>query len=567
MGHACSVALPPLPAPSGAAKPVEEDGTLSSGIDPTATASLACRSYNGPFRVKGLNANAFESEYAVGKHYSDKVFTASNKVTGMMNVAYRLPKIESPCNDPKAMLSAVRDLQQIDHCNICKLFEAFDDPGFVILVYQQLTARPLFTALKEKAPSHAFVADMSLQLLRAVNAASLAKLCHGALTPKNILSDSVGKIVVINYGLVDVLRQDPMHKVDKAQLGYLAPESLSLWSSRQRKSHKARLVALHPWERLHKSTEADLWSIGVITFQLLSGKMPYTGRGMAETARHILHHEVDFSPMTQHEVRPEATDFVRQILVRDPSRRTKTATLLQHQWFKQVSSFHTEERDKPVSSHILENLISHHHESEFKKAIMRYTAETIPARKLRKLQDEFSKLDKTGDGFVSISELKEELKKHPDFRHRVNELDTAFNEIGGADGLISLQEFIVATVDTQLVLLETLLWEAFQKIDKDHSGAISKHELRDLLQELGGGGRLSKSHIDEMIMLIDEEVSDEITFQQFTDLVREEGGQNRRRIVRTVEKLGQKISACGHFMHTNLRACTATMSVGDPHHH
>lgn len=116
--------------------------------------------------------------------------------------------------------------------------------------------------------------------------------------------------------------------------------------------------------------------------------------------------------------------------------------------------------DENVDPEVLKNLLSVHAESRFKKLMMQMIAERTSPSKVRALEDAFSQLDTSGDVLIGLAELKTYLKNHPDFAKvvDVDQLEAVFAEIdcdGG--GVISLQEFVVATLDTQHHVLENEL--------------------------------------------------------------------------------------------------------------
>merc|ERR1712187_7560 len=100
--------------------------------------------------------------------------------------------------------------------------------------------------------------------------------------------------------------------------------------------------------------------------------------------------------------------------------------------------------------------------------------------------------------------------------------------MGDDDDVISLQEFIIATLDSQHVLLESALWDAFRSMDKNQDGTLTKKELHDVVMELGGGGRICEEQLQDLAALIRHEVPDTMTFEEFTHLVREEGARDKR---------------------------------------
>lgn len=83
-------------------------------------------------------------------------------------------------------------------------------------------------------------------------------------------------------------------------------------------------------EVLHRSysTEADVWSIGVIAYILLCGSRPFWDRTESGIFRAVLKANPSFSELPWPTLSPEAKDFVRRLLSKDPRRRMSAAQAL-----------------------------------------------------------------------------------------------------------------------------------------------------------------------------------------------------------------------------------------------
>jgi calcium-dependent protein kinase len=93
----------------------------------------------------------------------------------------------------------------------------------------------------------------------------------------------------------------------------------------------------------------DLWSIGVLTYALLSGTSPFSGETDAETYEIIQssNHQVEFSSPDWHDITDMAKDFIRALLQRDPQLRPTAAELLQHEW---LQHHHQQEQSHRLAS-------------------------------------------------------------------------------------------------------------------------------------------------------------------------------------------------------------------------
>eukprot|EP00439_Symbiodinium_sp_Y106_P063473 s1736_g9.t2 len=84
--------------------------------------------------------------------------------------------------------------------------------------------------------------------------------------------------------------------------------------------------------------EIDLWSLGVTTFSLISGSLPFVGEGGAEDLRgtysKIVHRDIKFDGQAWEEAPPTAADFILQLLSLGPAQRPSAAQALSHGFVK-----------------------------------------------------------------------------------------------------------------------------------------------------------------------------------------------------------------------------------------
>ncbi|CCD15128.1 unnamed protein product [Trypanosoma congolense IL3000] len=103
---------------------------------------------------------------------------------------------------------------------------------------------------------------------------------------------------------------------------YIAPEVIELgYFHRSREPYDAK---------------CDVWSLGVITYILLSGKWPFSGSCHDAIFKRIVKGKWRFSGDIWNKISAEARDFVRKCLTRDPNKRPSSRELLQHRWITEA---------------------------------------------------------------------------------------------------------------------------------------------------------------------------------------------------------------------------------------
>jgi serine/threonine protein kinase len=87
--------------------------------------------------------------------------------------------------------------------------------------------------------------------------------------------------------------------------------------------------------------ECDIWSIGVVTFILLSGSTPFYEEDNFALFEQIKNCRYSFEAETWQDVSEEAKDFVKKILVADPKKRLTSEQIFNHPWMKASLSHDT----------------------------------------------------------------------------------------------------------------------------------------------------------------------------------------------------------------------------------
>lgn len=150
--------------------------------------------------------------------------------------------------------------ERIKHGNVMRVIAAQSNRKSLYHVCQFIDGQPLSEWMHDNpSPSIAQVRDIASQIISALRAFQRLDLVHRDLKPDNIMINSSGKITLIDYGTVLIAAQDESinslpETVPQGTLNYIAPETLLT---------------------MHADHQSDLFSLGVICYELLSGALPY----------------------------------------------------------------------------------------------------------------------------------------------------------------------------------------------------------------------------------------------------------------------------------------------------
>ncbi|KAG1654179.1 Myosin light chain kinase family member 4 [Nymphon striatum] len=226
------------------------------------------------------------------------VYKCNEKSTGRVLAAKFV--VTTQPQDRNDVIREVQIMQDLQHPRLLQLYDAFDDGGKkMCLVLELIEGGELFERvidddfiLTEKACS-----IFLKQICEGVGFMHSRKVLHLDMKPENVLcvSRTGNRIKLIDFGLAR--RFDPKKKL-QVLFGtpeFAAPEVVNFDSI---------------------GYKTDIWSIGVITYVLLSGLSPFMGDTDCETMANVTRGEFDFDDDSFDDISDEAKDFIEKVLVK-----------------------------------------------------------------------------------------------------------------------------------------------------------------------------------------------------------------------------------------------------------
>lgn len=379
--------------------------------------------------------------------------------------------------------------------SVVYLYDAFEDDECVHLLMELCSGGELLDRISMN-DSNDYREQKAAQLVKSV--LRTAVQCHSRgiiyrdIKPDNFLfqtEDDDSPLKATDFGLAGKL--PPKGEVLARRCGtpsYMAPEVI---------------------ERNYGS-QADVWSAGVVAYQLLSGRLPFIDKVNArpnakEVFRAILEDEVDLESDPWSQVSDEAKDFVRKLLDRDPEARPTARAALLHPWLTQTSASWKAKaakgQDSALDGQVVARLQRFATQGLLKRSVLRLIARELLSEDeddiktlsqardadIETLKALFAKLDTSGDNMVELGELEVGLREigydvtGRESKQLLGSLDTS------GDGLIDVNEFIAALLDWEKIeqTSEYPKWveRAFNILDKDNSGQIDAEEVAQLIFE------------------------------------------------------------------------------------
>ncbi|CAD8061124.1 unnamed protein product [Paramecium sonneborni] len=419
-----------------------------------------------------------------------------HKKLGQQRAMKQISKKKIQKEQEDAMFSEVSLLKNMDHPNIVKLYELYQDSQNYYLVTEYLNGGELLDKLNvEKTFNEKIAAEYMKQVLQALAYCHAQNIIHRDMKPANIMfasTDSQSQIKVIDFGTAKKFVSGQTQSQTIGTPLYIAPEVIDK----------------------NYTEKCDIWSCGVILYQILTGKFPFETKVscLQQLFNNIKSGQYNFIRKEFISLSIEAQELIKSMLQYDPKKRPSAQQILDDPWIKLKAS-----EDK-ISVDVLNELRKFRNESNMRAAIMQLIAGSIMTNEEKEqLTSTFQSMDKNKDGQLSKQELiqaytqvfNDELKA----QILISEIFDSIDQ--NHSGKISYTEFLVASAKQNTILSKNKIDLAFKMFDKDGNGVISKAELQDILC----GINIDNSEWDQIIQSCDKNNDGNIQYEEFTELL------------------------------------------------
>ncbi|XP_030858389.1 death-associated protein kinase 2 isoform X1 [Gorilla gorilla gorilla] len=265
-----------------------------------------------------------EDFYDIGEELGSGQFAivkkCREKSTGLEYAAKFIKKRQSQASrrgvSREEIEREVSILRQVLHHNVITLHDVYENRTDVVLILELVSGGELFDFLAQKESlSEEEATSFIKQILDGVNYLHTKKIAHFDLKPENIMlldkNIPIPHIKLIDFGLAHEIEDGVEFKNIFGTPEFVAPEIVN-------------------YEPL--GLEADMWSIGVITYILLSGASPFLGDTKQETLANITAVSYDFDEEFFSQTSELAKDFIRKLLVKETRKRLTIQEALRHPW-------------------------------------------------------------------------------------------------------------------------------------------------------------------------------------------------------------------------------------------
>ncbi len=215
-------------------------------------------------------------------------------------------------------MSEARAASALNHPNVCVVYDVGEtSEGLPFIAMEFVQGHPLNELIRQGPLETVLIVDIAAQVADALDAAHASRIVHRDIKTGNISLNSRGQVKVLDFGLAKRLPhfttqgQELPDQVQHTQSGVLlgTPNYMS------------------PEQALGKDLDqrTDIFSLGVVLYNLITGRLPFTGANLGEVINKIVHAQPPSIARLNYEVPPELERITLKCLQKAPDRRYQTA--------------------------------------------------------------------------------------------------------------------------------------------------------------------------------------------------------------------------------------------------
>jgi serine/threonine protein kinase len=269
----------------------------------------------------GKRFGHYEIIKQIGVGGMGEVYLASDKKLNR-SVAIKIlnERLSEDESNLQRFVSEAKAASALNHPNILTIYEFGEAEDARFIVSEYIEGKTLREIVRESRLRLPEILDISIQITGALSAAHKAHLVHRDIKPENIMIRPDGYVKVLDFGLAKLLEQK--------NKSIISPEDPTV---RQNLTAKGQILGtvnyMSPEQAKGESVDerTDIFSLGVLIYEMFAGKPPFGGGNAIEIIASILHKEpVPLSRQTP-EVPREIERIINKALRKDREERYQTA--------------------------------------------------------------------------------------------------------------------------------------------------------------------------------------------------------------------------------------------------
>ncbi len=245
---------------------------------------------------------------SIGKGGMGVVYKAEDlRLKRTVALKFLSPAADGNWNAHQRFVHEAQAASELDHPNICTVHE-FDETeaGQTFIAMAYYGGETLKARIKDGPMGIDEALDVAIQLTRGLGKAHQRDIVHRDIKPANVLMTEDGIVKIVDFGLALLTGTSRVTRsgTTLGTVAYMSPEQA---------------------QGLQVDRRTDLWSLGVVLYEMLTGSLPFRGEHEASLLYSIVHGQPQSLKSLRSDVPPELERIVQRALEKDPESRYSSA--------------------------------------------------------------------------------------------------------------------------------------------------------------------------------------------------------------------------------------------------
>ena len=243
---------------------------------------------------------------------------AINKVTKQKVAVKIMDKMKMNSSRLESARNEIEIMKICQFPYIIKYIEAFENYDNIYIFMEYCPGGTLYNFLKKRnfQLKESLAAKIIYEICLAIFYFHSYGIAHRDLKPENILMTSEendADIRILDFGLGKIIGPNQKCSEPYGTIYYCAPE----------------IILNKPYTKI-----VDLWSLGIISYILLYGRLPFWDKEKKTLKKYIVKYRPIYRGYDLADISEEGINFVQNLLVKDPNKRMNVSQALKHKWFQ-----------------------------------------------------------------------------------------------------------------------------------------------------------------------------------------------------------------------------------------
>ena len=265
----------------------------------------------------------------IGQGAFGKVNIGLNILTGRVVAikSFNKKNLNKNGDNMKKILYETNLMKKLNHPNITKILEMFEDDEYILIAMEYINGGNLFSFVKKRRKlSEKTAKFLFRQIILGIKHIHSQKIVHRDIKLENILIDLNNNIKICDFGIGRILSSKKQILHDKCGTPmYMAPE-----------------ILLASKNKGYEGFPVDIWSSGISLYIMLSGTLPFNLKNNESSSMdeennnniELQYNIINKEPKKIEKISEEAKDLLKGLLNKNPNKRLTIEQILNHPWLK-----------------------------------------------------------------------------------------------------------------------------------------------------------------------------------------------------------------------------------------